>query len=150
MTPNAGNCQRARVAVSLDLDGGLSELERAFLHAHVARCEACGAYCDDVLALTSLLRSQPLEPLGHGVTPAFSQRTSRRRRLRVGTSTAALVLVGLIAATQFSVRPTTLSSLSGGTSNAAASTKELKQIYHELELVSRHDTPNFIPTGRVR
>ena len=152
MGRSVSDCQRAREAVSLDLDRRVSELEGAFLRAHLARCEACAAYSDDVVALTSLLRAQPLEPLGHGVTLTFTHRTSRWRSLRVGTSAvAALVLVGLVSATQFAaVGPSTLSSLGGSTSSVAASTAELKQLYQEVQLVGRHDTPSFVPTGRVR
>jgi predicted anti-sigma-YlaC factor YlaD len=144
------DCQRAREAVSLDLDHRVSELEGAFLRAHLARCEACAAYSDDVVAVTSLLRAQPLEPLGHGVTLTSTYRTSRWRTLRVGTSAvAALVVVGLVSATQFAaVGSPTLSSR--GTSSVAASTDELKQLYEELQLVGRHDTSSFIPNGRVR
>ena len=153
MGRSVSHCQRARAAVSLGLDGGVSELEGAFLHAHLARCEECKAYSENVVALTSLLRAQPLEPLGDDVTLTFTHRTPRWRRLRVGTSTAAaaaLVLVGLVSATQFAVRPATLSSLGGSSSSVAASTGELKQIYLELQLLDRHDTPNFAPIGRVR
>jgi predicted anti-sigma-YlaC factor YlaD len=150
MGRSVSHCQRARAAVSLDLDGGVSELEGAFLHAHLARCEACGAYSDDVVALTSLLRAQPLEPLGHGVKLTFTHRTSRWRSLSVGTSAAALVLVGLVSATQFAARPAALSSLDRSSSSVAASTEELRQIYQELQLVDRRDTPNFAPNPRVR
>jgi len=131
MWRNVRECQRARMAISLGLDGELSQLERAFLHAHTTRCEACETYRDDVVARTSLLRAQPLEQLGHDVT-MFTPRT-RRRSLRPGTSAAAaaLVVVGLMAAAQFAIRPSTLSSLDASGSSVAASTEELNQIYEE-------------------
>ena len=151
MGRDAGNCQRARVAVSLDVDDALSELERAFLHAHVARCAACAAYCVDVAAMTLLLRAQPFEPLAHGVNLAHAQRTWRRGGLRVATSgAAALLLMGVMAAAQFAHSTATFSRLGADATNAAGSTVELKQIYEEVELAGRHDTPSFVPTSRVR
>jgi predicted anti-sigma-YlaC factor YlaD len=154
MRLNSSNCQRVRIAVSLDLDGGSSELERAFLNAHVANCDACAAYCDDVVSTTSLLRSQPLEPLVHGVTLTFTRTSWRERSLRLGTSAAAgLILVGLLSATQFSLNPRTVSHLRSDATRAAGTSKELKEIYDELSparLVSRQDKPSFLPTGRVR
>jgi predicted anti-sigma-YlaC factor YlaD len=145
------DCQRTREAVSLDLDGKLSEFERAFLDAHIARCGACADYRHDVVALTSLVRAQPLEPLGHGVTLTHASRASRRRSLRLGTrsAAAALVLVGILASTQFAASPP-MFSLRPGSSNVAASTLELKQIYNEVNLIDHHGIENVTPTGRVR
>ena len=55
------DCQRAREAVSTQLDGELSELGSARLAAHLRDCAACSAYALEAAALTSRLRAAPLE-----------------------------------------------------------------------------------------
>jgi anti-sigma factor RsiW len=52
-------CDRARQAVSLRLDGELSQLERALLERHLDRCSACAVFADDASALTRELRAAP-------------------------------------------------------------------------------------------
>jgi predicted anti-sigma-YlaC factor YlaD len=146
-----GDCERVRAAVSLDVDGEASELERTFLDAHVASCDACAGYRDDVLTTTSLLRAQPLEPFAYRVTVSFNRRTWRGRGLRASTTAAAaLVLVGLIGATQVARSPVSSSRLSVGVSRSAGSSAELRQIYREFELVGRPVTPRYVATARVQ
>ena len=84
-------CERARLWVSLALDGELSEIERVSLRAHVERCAACAAFEHDVDALTMELRSAPPE---RPATPiALPRRRSKAVRvLQVGAAAAAVVL----------------------------------------------------------
>lgn len=73
---------------SLQLDGELSELERALLGAHLARCDACAVYVREVGAATRGLRAAELERPAHPITLP-----SRRRLLRpVHLSAAAAML----------------------------------------------------------
>jgi len=80
-------CQRAREAVSIQLDGELSELGSARLAAHLRECDACSAYALEVAAVTTRLRSAPLEQ------PQTVAIPSRRRRpaLQIAAATAAVV-----------------------------------------------------------
>jgi len=55
------DCQRAREAVSTQLDGELSELGSARLAAHLRECSACSAYALEAAAIASRLRAAPLE-----------------------------------------------------------------------------------------
>ncbi len=80
-------CERVRAQLSLQLDGRLSELEEAMVAAHVARCPSCDAYRSDVAAVTSLLRTSPLEK------PAQAIVLPRRPRVSLG-----LVRAGAAAA----------------------------------------------------
>lgn len=54
-------CDRARTWLSLRLDGELSEIERALLEAHLARCERCSAAAAGTEAVTRAIRAVPLE-----------------------------------------------------------------------------------------
>src|SRR4051794_6420489 len=87
-------CEQARVQVSLDLDGKLSELERRRLDAHLAQCAACAAYEADVGAFTGLLRSAELEPLPRAVALPRRQRVLYRH-LNVAAATAAVLLLAV-------------------------------------------------------
>ena len=84
-------CQRAREAVSMQLDGELSELGSARLSAHLRECEACAGYALELAALTTRLRTAPLEQL-----PAPVALPSRRRRpaLQLAAAAASSLALG--------------------------------------------------------
>src|SRR3954454_13270314 len=82
-------CIRAQEWASLELDGGLSELERALLHAHLDRCPTCAAYAASVQAITTQLRAAAVEEPVLAVRPA----AARAQRLRVRLLVAAAVVV---------------------------------------------------------
>jgi predicted anti-sigma-YlaC factor YlaD len=84
-------CERARLWVSLALDGELSEFEQVSLRAHVGRCAACASFERDVDALTLELRTAPLE------RPAAPEALPRRRSttvrvFQIGAAAAAVAL----------------------------------------------------------
>jgi anti-sigma factor RsiW len=81
------NCDRARAWVSLRLDGELSEFEGFMLGSHLARCESCRAFSADAVALTTKLRTAPLEPLERPVTLPAGRR-SMRRAVQFGAAAA--------------------------------------------------------------
>jgi predicted anti-sigma-YlaC factor YlaD len=93
--PRSQVCDRARQLTSLRLDDEVSELERALLDAHLARCESCRAFADESAGITAALRCAVHEPLGVAVTIPFPRRT---RRVRILQTAAAAALVVAAAA----------------------------------------------------
>ena len=90
-------CERAQSWASLELDGELSQLERALLATHLRRCAACAETVAGVRALTAALRAAPLEPLE---APVFvitaRERRSRPLALRLALAASlAVVAAGL-------------------------------------------------------
>lgn len=90
MSPRSSTCNDARLLVSISLDGGLSELEHAILHAHLTRCEPCAAYAREAAAFTATLREAPLEPLPFPIAMP-RRRGGGQRVIRVGATVAAAV-----------------------------------------------------------
>lgn len=86
-------CHRTRQHVSLRLDSELSELEEAFVTAHLARCAACRSFANDLEILTEALRFAPLaEP------PVQFQLPHRPASITVthaGTAAAAAILLAV-------------------------------------------------------
>jgi hypothetical protein len=82
-------CQQAREAVSLRLDGELSELGSTRLAKHLRRCEVCSAYAGELAAIAGRLRSAPLEHPAPQVLVHAG--TSRVRAATVGAAAAAMV-----------------------------------------------------------
>jgi hypothetical protein len=79
---------------SLQLDGELSELERALLDAHVARCERCAIFIREVGAATRGLRAAELTRPARSITIPSRRRVIRP--LHVSAAAAILALaVGL-------------------------------------------------------
>jgi anti-sigma factor RsiW len=86
-------CQKAREAVSLRLDGELSELGSARLAAHLHRCEECCAHADELEAVATRLRAAPLERLGAAVALPVVRRSRTSWSPRAATAAAAAVVV---------------------------------------------------------
>ena len=91
-------CDRVRSQVSLELDGELSQLERAMVAAHLERCPDCRAYESEVTAFTRLLRQAPLKEMERPVVVRRPYRTIAAR-LQAGVA-AAVAVAALGAASQ--------------------------------------------------
>jgi anti-sigma factor RsiW len=91
-------CDRVRSQVSLELDGELSQLERAMVAAHLERCPDCRAHESEVSAFTDLLRQAPLKQMEN---PVVVRRLRRPivARLQAGAA-AAVAIAALGAASQ--------------------------------------------------
>src|SRR3954452_2821937 len=50
-------CDRTRKAVSLELDGELSQIERVLMERHFERCPSCAAFTADTTDFTGALRA---------------------------------------------------------------------------------------------
>jgi len=81
-------CERAAQWISLDLDGELSQLERAALGRHLDGCPRCREIGADVRAFTTLLREAPLVELDRPVELPPARRAHARTVRRVGASLA--------------------------------------------------------------
>jgi anti-sigma factor RsiW len=94
-------CDRAHQAVSLQLDGELSQLERALLKRHLDRCSECAEFAADASALTRELRAaapvrleRPIElPLRRRVGYGFRHAGA----LATAASVAATALLAVMA-----------------------------------------------------
>jgi predicted anti-sigma-YlaC factor YlaD len=89
----SSECERARVRVSLGLDGELSELEQASLQAHVGSCAECAGFARDVIALTKELRKAPLERPAGLVAEQPRRRGAGVRVLQIGAAAAAAIVL---------------------------------------------------------
>lgn len=89
-------CDRVRAQISVDLDGELSQLERAMLAAHLERCAACRAYGADVAAFTIALREASPERMEVPVVVRRRPGTVIASRIPAGIAAAmALAVVGV-------------------------------------------------------
>jgi predicted anti-sigma-YlaC factor YlaD len=93
-------CERASQWISLDLDGELTELERAALARHLERCDGCRAASDEIGGFTSLLREAPLVGLARPAvvdSPGRARFRATRRAAVVALAAAAAVVASLMA-----------------------------------------------------
>src|SRR5918912_1375908 len=86
-------CDRAREALSLALDGELTELERARLDQHLERCADCRAFEADSTAVAGLLRSSTLEQMSVPIVLPHRRRLSTARFVQAGAAAAAVAIV---------------------------------------------------------
>ncbi len=129
----SNDCDRLREQVSASLDGELSQLETARLHAHLARCASCRSFAAAAGAASRLLQSTPLEELQFPVALPSRRRVAAARKLQVAAAAAALtVTVGLSAALG------TLNSGSRGHASVrAAHNTKLRFPEQELKMLHR-------------
>ena len=104
MTESAA-CNRARNWLSLQLDAELSQLERALLDSHLARCPDCAAAGERLEAVTVAIRSAPPQRPPGLTVPRLRTRGSLRAFYAAAgaavTATVALAGVALVGALHF-------------------------------------------------
>jgi anti-sigma factor RsiW len=86
-------CERAHAWASLDLDGELSQLERALLGAHLARCADCAHSVAEMRALADVLRGAPLERPARPLYAPAPVPGQRRRVMALRLAAAATLAV---------------------------------------------------------
>ena len=87
---NRGDCDRVSALASLALDGQASEVEEAWLGAHLRACPECERTVADMRALTEALRAAPLvEPERRVVLAARVGRPGRARQVALRAALAA-------------------------------------------------------------
>jgi anti-sigma factor RsiW len=114
-------CDRAHQAVSLQLDGELSQLERALLKRHLDRCSECAEFAADASALTRELRAaapvrleRPIElPLRRRVGSGF-------RHAGAWAAAASVAASALLAVMSLPARQVPTGSPNAGTSSPTA------------------------------
>jgi anti-sigma factor RsiW len=127
-------CDRVRGQISLELDGELSQLERAMVAKHVQRCPSCAAFHASATAFTDALRSAPLEALARPIAlPSLRKRAYGELRsgaIRIGAAAAGIAIalsLGLTSSDPFG------SSALGPTSTAHSA--YLQSMDYEQQLI---------------
>jgi predicted anti-sigma-YlaC factor YlaD len=126
-------CERMRGQISLELDGQLSQLERAMLEGHIDGCADCRSYQAEASAFTEELRNARLEPLQD---PVVVRRPRRQVLARLQVGIAAMVMLAAVGvATQLAgpERPGPARSASAGQVSRFPSRGELEREMAILE-----------------
>lgn len=124
-------CDRVRAQISLELDGELSQFERAMLAAHLARCPDCRAYEAEVTAFTRALRAAPLERVE---TRVVVRRPRRVAAVRLPASVAAVLALAVVGvASQLAANQAADTRLSSPRAQLRFPT--LDELEHELTLI---------------
>lgn len=91
-------CERAMQWVSLELDGELSQLERAALGRHIGGCARCREVSSEIRTFTALMREAPLVELGRPVELPPARRARTARRVAASLAFAALAAFAVAGA----------------------------------------------------
>lgn len=125
------SCDRARLWVSLALDGELSEFERRLLEAHLDRCAGCKEYDSGVRAATAALRAEPLAAVERQIALPRQRQGLGVMRLTASAAAAALVAVGVtgfFAVTGQNQRPRLLERVGNVQDTEAADLRALRRV----------------------
>ena len=98
-------CDAARERVSLELDGALDDVGRGLLARHLGRCTECSGFAAELGALTTLLRTAPLEP--HRCEVERPSRHAARRLPWAGSAAVVAALAVGITSLPYASSPST-------------------------------------------
>jgi predicted anti-sigma-YlaC factor YlaD len=108
-------CRLAREHISVQLDGELSEFERAALDAHLGVCDLCRAYAASAAHVSAHIRTAPLEQPRFPVV--LPHRSRVRIPLRTAQAAAAAAVVAVIGFSAAGIVPSAEQSVSLGAGN---------------------------------
>lgn len=103
-------CRLAREHISLQLDGELSDFERAALDAHLGACDDCRAYAASAAQVSAHIRTEPLEQPRFPVV--LPHRSRVRIPLRTAQAAAAAAVVAVIGFSAAGIVPSAEQSVS--------------------------------------
>jgi predicted anti-sigma-YlaC factor YlaD len=115
--------------LSQELDGELSQLERAMVAAHLQRCDPCRAFREDVIAITGALRDAPLERLERAVV------LPSRRRARFATAQVAAAAASVAVAIGFGLNASDVVNSAGSDSRSTTRPAYLDSADYELRII---------------
>jgi anti-sigma factor RsiW len=93
--PSPVICDRFRSQISLELDGELSQLERAMLGSHLERCDGCRAFRAEAASVTHALRETRLARLSMPVTVRRTRPLVTARLQAAAVAATAFAVVGV-------------------------------------------------------
>jgi predicted anti-sigma-YlaC factor YlaD len=143
---------RARESVSGRLDGELSELEGAWLDAHLRDCAECFAYADSVAAFTRELRAAPQERPTIAIAVTSRRRT---RGFRLQSAVAAVAIFALGTGASFGLgrmlggHPAPSVRAARGVGDNMASLRADSAEQHILAMLRQLQTGDTLSSGRV-
>ena len=145
---NSTTCERARNWLSLGLDAELSQLERAVLDSHLAKCPDCTAAGARLEAVAAVIRSTPQQrPPGLSVPRLRTRGSLRAFYAAAGaalTATAALAGVGLLGALHFAPNPDAAPKLSRVSAVAGTMSDDLDLLAAARIVRAERPTPGRI------
>ena len=104
-------CNRARQWISLEVDGDVSQIERAMLANHLDGCQTCRVFASDVSAFHRMLSETPMEALSRPIELPRRARTFAFSRVAVvAPAAAAIVALGVGVGAWQARRPVEASS----------------------------------------
>jgi predicted anti-sigma-YlaC factor YlaD len=136
--PQSWACDRTRQAVSVGLDGELSQIERALMERHLDRCPSCAAFAADAAELTQQLRAAKLVPIVPIELP-LRKRAAYHRRSGGGWIAAATVAATALLA----VLALPSQSVDRRASSAGVSSTYANQDLRQLQVLRREQLKQF-------
>lgn len=103
--PSPVICDRFRSQISLELDGELSQLERAMLRSHLERCDGCRAFRAEAESVTRAMRETRLARLSIPVAVGRTRPLVTARLQAAAVAAMAFVVVGVSAQLAANQRP---------------------------------------------
>ncbi|HEY1367221.1 MAG TPA: zf-HC2 domain-containing protein [Gaiellaceae bacterium] len=139
------DCARSRELVSRDLDGELSEHERAGLRTHLAACASCASFAAATSGITAVLRQTPLDDVSVTVVPVRRRSRGMSLAVKVGVAAAAVAAAFAMGSAIGSHRSNEILVLAPTGNNAA----ELRNEYLEPHLLAMLAREKRDAHGRV-